>query len=81
MALDDDLGRPLVVHGVQHLFHPPVQLAAWPSADQRTRLVFITRGVDDAALEHTLDVLVRRHRRAARAPQDPNSPDPFKERS
>lgn len=81
VALDDDPGRPLVVHGVQHLFHPPVQLAAWPSADQRTRLVFITRGVDDAALEHTLDVLVRRHRRAARAPHNPNSPDPFKERS
>lgn len=81
VALDEDPGRPLVVHGVQHLFHPPVQLAAWPSADQRTRLVFITRGVDDAALEHTLDVLVRRHRRAARTQQDPNSTDPFKERS
>jgi G3E family GTPase len=36
---------PLVVQGVQHLFHPPVQLAAWPSADRDTRLVFITRGI------------------------------------
>ena len=32
---------PLVIHGVQHVFHPPVTLAEWPSGDHRTRLVFI----------------------------------------
>jgi G3E family GTPase len=37
--------RPAVVHGVQHLFHPPQWLAAWPSDDRRSRLVFIARGV------------------------------------
>ncbi len=36
---------PIVVQGVQHLFHPPLTLAAWPSADRRSRLVFITRGI------------------------------------
>jgi G3E family GTPase len=36
---------PVVVQGVQHLFHPPLTLAAWPSDDRRTRLVFITRGI------------------------------------
>jgi G3E family GTPase len=36
---------PMVVQGVQHLFHPPLELAAWPSADRGTRLVFITRGI------------------------------------
>lgn len=36
---------PVVIQGVQHLFHPPVTLAAWPGNDQRTRLVFITRGI------------------------------------
>jgi len=30
---------------VQHLFHPPLELAAWPSTDRTTRLVFITRGI------------------------------------
>jgi G3E family GTPase len=35
----------MVVQGVQHLFHPPLELAAWPSADRTTRLVFITRGI------------------------------------
>jgi len=37
--------RPLVVHGVQHVFHPPAQLAAWPDADRRTRMVFIVRDI------------------------------------
>jgi G3E family GTPase len=37
---------PMVVQGVQHLFHPPLELSAWPSADHSTRLVFITRGVN-----------------------------------
>jgi len=36
---------PLVVQGVQHLFHPPVALDAWPGADRSSRLVFITRGI------------------------------------
>jgi G3E family GTPase len=36
---------PMVIQGVQHLFHPPLELTAWPSADHSTRLVFITRGV------------------------------------
>jgi G3E family GTPase len=36
---------PLVVQGVQHLFHPPVALSAWPGADHASRLVFITRGI------------------------------------
>ena len=36
---------PMVVQGVQHLFHPPLELMAWPSTDHSTRLVFITRGV------------------------------------
>ncbi len=36
---------PMVVQGVQHLFHPPVELDAWPSDDRSTRIVFITRGI------------------------------------
>jgi G3E family GTPase len=37
---------PVVIQGVQHLFHPPVTLAAWPGDDRRSRLVFITRGIE-----------------------------------
>jgi G3E family GTPase len=46
--------QPLVVHGVQHVFHPPVRLAAWPSDDRRTRLVFIVRDIDREIIERTL---------------------------
>jgi G3E family GTPase len=48
VALSDDLARPLVIHGVQHVFHPPVRLEAWPDADHSTRIVFILKdlGVD-----------------------------------
>ena len=55
--------QPLVFHGVQHLFHPPESLPAWPGADRRTRIVFITRGLDGQALDETLRVFERRHRR------------------
>jgi G3E family GTPase len=41
---------PVVVQGVQHVFHPPVTLAAWPSDDRRSRLVFITRGIGEQAV-------------------------------
>jgi G3E family GTPase len=37
--------RPAVVHGVQQLFHPVGWLDAWPSADRRTRVVFIVRDI------------------------------------
>jgi G3E family GTPase len=36
---------PVVVHFVQHVAHPPVELEDWPDADRRSRLVFITRGL------------------------------------
>jgi len=49
-----EVGRPMVIHGVQHVFHPPLLLARWPSADQRSRIVFITRSIDVEALKQTL---------------------------
>jgi G3E family GTPase len=52
----DRPGRPVVVHGVQHLFHPPVLLEAWPSEDHRTRLVFIVRDIEREAIEDTLRI-------------------------
>ncbi|BCH23236.1 CobW family GTP-binding protein [Mesorhizobium sp. L-8-3] len=50
----EDPERPLVLHGVQHVFHPPVRLDAWPSADRRTRLVFIVRDIPREVIERTL---------------------------
>jgi G3E family GTPase len=39
-------GSPVVVQGVGHVFHPPVALDRWPSDDQGSRIVFITRNMD-----------------------------------
>ena len=48
------LKGPFVIHGVQHIFHPPVMLKKWPGKDRRTRIVFIARDLDEAALRDTL---------------------------
>jgi G3E family GTPase len=42
---------PVVVHGVHHIFHPPVVLDAWPDSDHRSRIVFISRGIERRELE------------------------------
>jgi G3E family GTPase len=39
-------GKPVVVQGVQHIFHTPVELDRWPSADTDSRLVLITRNIE-----------------------------------
>ncbi len=49
--------QPVVVHGVQHIFHPPVTLPAWPSEDRRSRLVFITHDVSRDVIEKTFYAL------------------------
>ncbi|MGI9479558.1 MAG: CobW family GTP-binding protein [Hyphomicrobiaceae bacterium] len=54
--------QPAVIHGVQHVFHAPVWLDAWPGEDNRTRIVLIVRGIDEAwvqALLHAIETEVR----------------------
>ena len=50
VALPTGPSEPVVVHGVQHLFHPPVLLPDG-RADHRTRMVFITRDLPREAIE------------------------------
>lgn len=48
--------RPLVLQGVQSVFHPPERLSAWPDpADRRTRLVLITRDLPEAFVRDLFD--------------------------
>jgi len=42
IEIAEDPSRPLVVHGVQSLLHPPVRLPSWPDDVRGTRLVLIT---------------------------------------
>ncbi len=50
-------GAAVVVQGVQHVMHPPVRLDKWPSDDMDTRLVFITRGIPEAAIRGLFDAV------------------------
>jgi dihydroorotase len=65
VALSDRPDRPLVLHGVQHLFHPPVLLPHWPSEDRRTRMVFITRDLPQEAIEAALTAFEKAVKEAA----------------
>jgi G3E family GTPase len=42
---------PIAIHGVQHLFHPPIALPAWPDSDRHSRIVFITRDIARETIE------------------------------
>lgn len=42
--------KPVVIHGVQHVFHPPAMLDEWPDADRRSKLVFITRDIEESTI-------------------------------
>jgi G3E family GTPase len=44
---------PVAIHGVHHIFHPPVRLGAWPDSDHRSRIVFIARGIERSELEES----------------------------
>jgi G3E family GTPase len=45
---------PVVVQIVQHLAHPPVELAEWPDANRASRLVFITRNIPESHVRNLL---------------------------
>jgi G3E family GTPase len=47
------LPAPVVIHGVQHVVHPPAHLERWPDAERRSRIVFIVRGLEPALLERS----------------------------
>jgi G3E family GTPase len=52
--------EPLVIHGVQHVMHPPVRLERWPDADRRTRIVVIARELEAEAVTRLFDAFVNR---------------------
>jgi G3E family GTPase len=49
---------PVAVHAVQQLVHAPMHLPRWPSGDRRTRLVFIVRGLQEAAVRRSFAAFV-----------------------
>ncbi|MET4686339.1 CobW family GTP-binding protein [Sinorhizobium fredii] len=63
VAVADWPERPVVLHGVQTVFHAPERLAAWPDpADRRTRMVLITKGLDEAFVRDLFDAFTGKPR-------------------
>ncbi len=58
VRLAEDPDRPLVLHVVQHVVHPVAQLERWPDDDRRTRLVFITRDLEEGFVKRMFDAFV-----------------------
>ena len=56
VQLADDPERPLVLHGVQSVFHQPERLERWPDpSDRRTRMVLITRDLPAEFVQSLFD--------------------------
>ena len=51
VKMTDEPDKPIVLHGVQHVFHPPVRLPNWPDRDETTRMVFIVKDIEKAMIE------------------------------
>jgi G3E family GTPase len=42
--------RPIAIHGVHHVLHPPAALKTWPWEDRHSRLVFVTSDLSRGAV-------------------------------
>jgi G3E family GTPase len=49
-----DAAGPIVLHGVQHVIHPPVHLEEWPDSDHASRIVLVVQGIDPALIRRSL---------------------------
>ncbi|MEP3628993.1 MAG: GTP-binding protein [Hyphomicrobiales bacterium] len=47
--------QPVLIHGVQSIFHPPRVLDKWPSAERVTKIVFIADGLDESFIQRLFD--------------------------
>ena len=58
VKLAETPASPVVIHGVQHIFHPAVRLPHWPDGDERTRIVLITRDLDPDAVKRLFNAFL-----------------------
>jgi G3E family GTPase len=58
VQLADQPEKPLVIHAVQHVFHPFTYLETWPDDDRRTRLVFITRDLPEQKMQELFGAIL-----------------------
>jgi len=58
VQLAEEPDQPVVLHMVQHVLHPPARLAAWPSEDRRSRLVFVTQDLEADIVRRLLNAFL-----------------------
>jgi G3E family GTPase len=58
IRLAENPAQPLVLHGVQHVLHPPLLLDGWPDDDHRSRLVIIAKDVDPAEVTRLFEAFL-----------------------
>lgn len=63
----EDSETPVAIHAVQHVIHAPEHLPDWPDAERGSRIVFITQGLEQDAVERSLQAFHRLMRPAAPA--------------
>ena len=57
VELADDPSRPLVIHGVQQVMHPPQRLDAWPAGPRGTRIVLIVQDLGEDFVRRLFDAV------------------------
>ncbi len=63
VQMTDNPDRPLVLHGVQSIFHKPERLECWPDPnDRRTRMVLITKDLPEAFVFDLFDAFTGKPR-------------------
>ncbi|YBV96011.1 GTP-binding protein [Phyllobacteriaceae bacterium JZ32] len=60
IEIAEDPERPLVIHGVQQIFHPPARLPGWPEGKRETRLVMITKDLPESYVRQLFDAFLGR---------------------
>lgn len=58
VQIAEDPDRPLVIHGVQKIFHPPARLPKWPKDERETLLVMIVKDLPEAYVRELFDAFL-----------------------
>lgn len=58
VQIAEDPDRPLVIHGVQKIFHPPARLPKWPKDEHETLLVMIVKDLPETYVRELFDAFL-----------------------
>ncbi|MCZ2327895.1 CobW family GTP-binding protein [Bartonella sp. F02] len=60
IALHDDPHRPIILHGIQAFFHPPIRLPKWPKGITQTRFIIITDNLEKETIQEIFDIFLNK---------------------